>query len=87
MSYIKLNKADYFIHEFIGGYYGICIDASGSGCIFGGDSANDDDYNLELITSIYDNWEGYVLEEDGAYRIDTEFSKQSYLSALSLIHI
>ena len=82
MSYIKLNKADYYIHEFIGGYYGICTDATGAGCIFGGDSANHDDYDLELFTYVYDNWNGYVREENGDYRIDTEFSNQSYLSSV-----
>ena len=39
----KVNKKNYHVHQFMGGYYGICEQSSGGGCVFGGDSANEDD--------------------------------------------
>ena len=54
---INVNKNDYEIHKYIDGYYGICVKNTHI-CVFGGDSANVDDYNEEFMKSVYDNWNG-----------------------------
>jgi len=61
----QLKKSNYSIHNYVGGYYGIGIkDApTGTGIIFGGDSANPDNYDLENMGTIFENWDGKVNEE------------------------
>lgn len=54
----KVNKEAYHVHQFIDGYYGICEKSNGYNCIFGGDLANEDDYNEDYINLIYDLWDG-----------------------------
>lgn len=54
----NVNKEHYHVHQFIGGYYGICETPSGSRCVFGGDSANDDDYNEDYMNDVYNQWNG-----------------------------
>ena len=68
----KVNKEDYHVHQFISGYYGICEQSSGGGCVFGGDSANEDDYNEDYINEVYQQWDGtltYTGDRYG-YRIE-----------------
>lgn len=68
----KVNKKDYHVHQFMGGYYGICEQSSGGGCVFGGDSANEDDYNEDYINEVYQQWNGtltYTGDRYG-YRIE-----------------
>lgn len=68
----KVNKKDYQVHRFISGYYGICEKSSGGGCVFGGDSANEDDYNEDYINEVYQQWDGtltYTGDRYG-YRIE-----------------
>jgi hypothetical protein len=58
-----VNKADYEVYSYIGGYYGICKkNMHGRECIFGGDSADEDSYNLEIIQDAYNAWNG-VLQD------------------------
>lgn len=59
-----VDKTDYHVHQFIGGYYGICETPIGSNCVFGGDSANSDDYDVDYVTSVYEQWDGSV-DDDG----------------------
>jgi hypothetical protein len=61
----KVNKKDFQVHQFIGGYYGIC-ESSGS-CVFGGDPANEDDYCGEYIAEVYDQWDGTLTYTGDKY--------------------
>ena len=54
----KVNKEDYHVHKFISGYYGICEQSSGVGCVYGGDSACEDHYNEDYINDVYEKWDG-----------------------------
>lgn len=70
MKATKVNKEDFHVHQFIGGYYGIC-EQSGD-CVFGGDPANEDDYNEDYIKSVFQQWNGtltYTGDKYG-YRIE-----------------
>lgn len=53
----ELKKSDYWLYKFIGGYYGI-VHWETRECIFGGDSANHDDYNEVYMSDVYNNWDG-----------------------------
>ena len=70
---IKVFKSDFKIHQFIMGYFGICLkNGSGGNCIFAGDSAWEDSYNKDLIKDIFKNWDGtlvYAGEKYG-YKIE-----------------
>ena len=60
----KVNKENYELYEFMSGYFGICEkNKHGGGCVFGGDSANKDDYNKEYMTDEFNAWDGSL--EDG----------------------
>lgn len=59
----KVKKANYEIHQFIGGHFGI-VEKTTQDCIFGGDSADHDSYDEELMIAVYAQWGG-VLNEDG----------------------
>lgn len=70
MKTTKVNKEDFHVHQFISGYYGICDD--GGDCVFGGDPANEDDYNEDYIKSVFQQWNGtltYTGDKYG-YRIE-----------------
>ena len=55
----SVNKDLYEVYQFTNGHYGICEKSSpGRGCVFGGDSANEDDYNLEYIQGVFEKWDG-----------------------------
>lgn len=59
----KVNKTDYEVYEFLGGQFGICLNGeSGGGCIFGGDSACEDHYKRDYIQSVYDAWDGVLID-------------------------
>ena len=60
---ILVNKRDYEVHQFIGGHFGI-IEKETQDCVFGGDSADHDSYDEELMDLVYENWNG-ELNEDG----------------------
>ena len=56
------DKNNYSVFKFQGGYYGICLIGSfGGECIWGGDSAWEDCYSLELAQSIYEQWNGELV--------------------------
>lgn len=63
---IQTNKEGYSVKKFMGGYYGIVF-MDGT-IVFGGDSANEDDYNEDYINEVFDNWNGELV--DG--KIETE---------------
>lgn len=56
---IKINKSEYEVFEYMGGYYGICkIGSYGASPVLGGDSANTDDYNEDYMNDVFDQWDG-----------------------------
>lgn len=62
---IKVNKSEYEVFEYMSGYYGICsIGSMGGNPVFGGDSANEDDYNKDYIQGVYDEWDGNMNNEN-----------------------
>jgi len=65
----KVNKSNYEVFEYMSGYFGIC-DKNSFRCVFGGDSANEDDYNKEYISSIYDAWDGVLTYSNCGYKIE-----------------
>ena len=63
MKSIKVNKSDYEVHQFTGKYYGIIEKGSfGGACVYGGDSADEDHYNKELIDEVFENWDGTLTD-------------------------
>jgi hypothetical protein len=69
----QVDKSVYEVHQFLGEYWGICEKGqTGVGCVFGGDSANEEDYNKQYIQEVYEKWDGvltYVGDVYG-YRIE-----------------
>lgn len=60
---MKTAKENYEVFEFNSGYYGICLkNTFGGVCVYGGDSANEDDYNEDYINEVYDNWDGSLVD-------------------------
>lgn len=58
---IKVNKADYEVHEYISGYFGISkLGNHGGQPVWGGDSAWDDCYDKDLANNIYTEWGGIL---------------------------
>jgi len=57
MNTIKRNKSDFSVDKFIGGQFAI-IDNTNQKVVFGGDSANEDDYNEEYINDVFEQWDG-----------------------------
>jgi hypothetical protein len=79
-STIRVNKADFEIWQFPSGCYGICQRGTqGSVCVYGGDSSNDEDYDLQLITSIYDEWDG-TLYYGGVFERGYEIQPESHFN-------
>ena len=59
----QVNKNNYEVTKFNGGYYGICEKGTHGGvCIWGGDSAWEDCYSLELAQDIFDQWDGSLTD-------------------------
>jgi hypothetical protein len=67
---IFARKSNYEIHEFANGYYGIGFKdgPTGAGIIFGGDSADSDNYDRDLMELVLEKWDG-SLNEDGRIEI------------------
>lgn len=66
----KVNKSDFEVFSFIEGYYGI-INTKTAAIVFGGDSANEDDYNKEFIESVFAAWNGELVSYgNDVYRIE-----------------
>jgi len=58
-----VDKSQYQVFPFMGGYYGILpIGSYGDGCVFGGDSADEDSYDIELVESVFDAWDGTLVD-------------------------
>jgi hypothetical protein len=66
MKAIKVNKANFSVDQFIGGQFAI-VDNTNQRIVFGGDSANEDDYNQEYINDVFNNWNG---ELNSDYKIE-----------------
>lgn len=63
MTHTFVNKNEYGVFNFFDNYYGICkIGTYGGECIFGGDSAWEDCYDLDLIKSVYEQWDGNLID-------------------------
>lgn len=63
MKAITRNKSEFSVDKFIGGQFAI-IDNTNQKVVFGGDSANEDDYNEDYINDVFENWNG-ELNENG----------------------
>lgn len=68
---VVVDKADFEIEAYLGGYYSI------KGCLFGkeievlgGDSANEDDYDRDFFEKVYDEWDGTLVNDCGNFRIE-----------------
>jgi len=61
LSRLYVDKATYEVFEYMSGYFGICRDG-GAGCVFGGDSACEDHYNREYVASVYEKWDGCIVD-------------------------
>jgi hypothetical protein len=59
-----VNKADYQVVKMNGGQFAIELIQAPHTIIFGGDSANEDDYNEDYINDVFANWNG-ELDENG----------------------
>ena len=69
-SSIKVNKSEYEVYQYMGGYFGICrIGSNGGSPVFGGDSANEDDYNEEYIRGKFESWNGELHYSGNEYLI------------------
>jgi hypothetical protein len=66
MKTIKVNKTNFSVDQFIGGQFAI-VDNTNQRIVFGGDSANEDDYNQEYINDVFNNWNG---ELNSDYKIE-----------------
>ena len=62
----KVNKSDFEVFAFITGYYGI-INSKSRVIVFGGDSANEDDYNKDFIESVFAKWNGELVSYDNEF--------------------
>lgn len=58
----KVNPSDYYVHEYIGGYYGICDNPYGANPVLGGDPANPDDYNEDFFINVLSAWDGTLVD-------------------------
>lgn len=58
-----VDRTEYAVYQFNAEYFGICkMSTYGNGaCVFGGDSANEDNYNEEYITQVFENWDGKLI--------------------------
>lgn len=64
---IKVEKENYEVFDFASGYFGICEKGHfGGNCVSGGDSANEDDYNLDYMNEVFEQWDG-TLYNQGIY--------------------
>lgn len=55
---MKTTKKDYQVIQMNGGQFAIELINAPHTIVFGGDSANEDDYNEDYINEVYNNWNG-----------------------------
>lgn len=69
-SEVIVNPKDFYIFQYQGGHYSIRGTLFNREIeVFGGDSANEDDYNLEYLEDTLDNWDGKLTVEQDKFRI------------------
>lgn len=66
MEAIKRNKSEFSVEQFIGGQFAI-VDNINQRVVYGGDSANEDDYNEDYINSVFTNWNGELTYVNDVY--------------------
>lgn len=65
---VSVNKLDYEIFQYSGGYYGICkIGTNGGECVFAGDSAWEESYDLDLIKDVHKAWNSELIYTGDKY--------------------
>ena len=69
MKSITRNKSEFSVEKFNGGQFAI-VDNTNQKVVYGGDSANEDDYNEDYINYIFSNWNGELTYFNGDYMIN-----------------
>ena len=69
MKAITRNKSEFSVEQFNGGQYAI-VDNTNQKVVYGGDSANEDDYNEDYINYIFSNWNGELTYFNDDYMIN-----------------
>lgn len=66
MDSITRNKSEFSVEQFIGGQFAI-VDSTNQRIVYGGDSANEDDYNEDYINDVFTNWNGELTYVSDVY--------------------
>ena len=66
MEAITRNKSEFSVEQFNGGQYAI-VDNTNQRIVYGGDSANEDDYNEDYINDVFTNWNGQLTYLNDVY--------------------
>jgi len=66
MKTITRNKSEFSVEQFNGGQYAI-VDNTNQRIVYGGDSANEDDYNEDYINDVFTNWNGQLTYVNDVY--------------------
>ena len=66
MKTITRNKSEFSVEQFNGGQFAI-VDNTNQRIVYGGDSANEDDYNEDYINSVLTNWNGELTYVNDVY--------------------
>ena len=66
METITRNKTEFSVEQFNGGQYAI-VDNTNQRIVYGGDSANEDDYNEDYINDVFTNWNGQLTYVNDVY--------------------
>ena len=66
METIRRNKSEFSVEQFNGGQYAI-VDKTNQNVVYGGDSANEDDYNEDYINDVFTNWNGQLTYVNDVY--------------------
>ena len=63
-----VNKNDYEVYQHIDNYFSICKkNTHGGEVVYGGDAANQDDYNEAYMTEVFEEWDGTLYYEGDKY--------------------
>ena len=66
MKTITRNKSEFSVEQFNGGQFAI-VDNTNQRIVYGGDSANEDDYNEDYINDVFTNWNGELTYVNDVY--------------------